>query len=561
MSTDASLPDDPELLKALLLSERTAREEERQRFDSQRQQYEQTLSEYDQTLSDERQKVTQLEQRIAALLRQLNGSRQERIDPGQLLLFDLDELSELIRDGQSAADGTSGESDDVAAGKKPSRRGHGRRRLPSDLPREQVIHDLEPEQRLCACCGRERHEIGTESSEQLEYVPARWKVIEHIRKTYACDHCDGQVQTAPKPPQPIDKGLPGPGLLAYCTLAKYGDHMPLYRLEDISTRFGHLIRRSTICGWIAAVSELVRPLYDLMCERVRLSDVIHTDDTKVKLLVPGAGKAHTARFWVYIGDTTNPYTVFDFTKRRERDGPDHFLQDFSGYLQADAYSAYDGLYLDTSRNIVEVGCWTHCRRYWWEARDNDSRRAHEALAFIARLYEVERALRERPFAEIAVGREQHARPILSSFGEWLTAQAENVLPKSVIGKAFTYTRNQWDCLQRYVDDGRLSIDNNVAEQAVKIPAIGRKNWMFVASETGGERAAILLSLTASCKACGVEPWAWLRDVFERLPTLPPDELPELLPDAWLQSHPDHRWEIDDIRRRDRQRAEQNRRRP
>jgi len=222
-----------------------------------------------------------------------------------------------------------------------------------------------------------------------------------------------------------------------------------------------------------------------------------------------------------------------------------------GYLQADAYGGYDGIYLGSGGKIVEVACWTHCRRYWWEARTTDSRRAHHALGYIGRLYQLEDQLRERTDNRRRDLRIEHALPILDEFRAWIDDQTGSVLPKSPIAQALTYTTNQWEALQRYTEDGRLSIDNNISERTVKIPAIGRKNWLFVASENGGRRAAILFSLVASCKANQVEPFAYLRDVFTRMPTQPADSLDELLPDVWLASHPKHRWEIDDVRRKER----------
>ena len=272
----------------------------------------------------------------------------------------------------------------------------------------------------------------------------------------------------------------------------------------------------------------------------------------MKLLDPLIGKARTARFWAYIGDVRQPYAVYDFTDSRQRDGPARFLQGFAGDLQADAYGGYDGLYRDSRRNIIEVACWTHTRRYWWEARTSDSRRAHEALAYVARLYQIEDVVRDAAADEVRAARQTHALPILEDFHHWLECQQLHVLPKNPIGQALTYTLNQWDALLRYCEDGELSIDNNISERTVKIPALGRKNWLFVASDAGGRRAAILFSLVATCQANAVEPWAYLRDLFTRLPALP-NKLDDLLPDAWLATHPEHRWHIDDLRREERSR--------
>jgi hypothetical protein len=302
---------------------------------------------------------------------------------------------------------------------------------------------------------------------------------------------------------------------------------------------------------MSLVKKSVKSIFMDAMRRVLQSKVIHTDDTPVHMLDPTLGKARQARFWAYVGDLTHPYSVYDFTDSRKRDGPAKFLTGYEGYLQADAYGGYDGIY--AGGRVIEVGCWAHTRRYWWESIATDSRRAHEALGFIAQLYHLESQWTELSSDRRREIRRQYAIPILDAFGDWVAHQRNAVLPKSPIGQACTYTIEQWDALRRYCEDGDLNIDNNIAERTVKICAIGRKNWLFVASEAGGRRAAILFSFTASCKANQVEPFAYLRDVLERLPTHPADALDELLPDRWLQAHPEHRWEIDDIRREERNR--------
>jgi len=529
MSNDArTLPDDPAKLKAMLL------------------QYQSVVAQYEETIQTQQTKLEQHEQRIAQLLRRLFGPKQERIDPDQLTLFDREDLEEI-----AAEAGDSG-PDERKPGARKRRRGHGRRPLPKHWPRETIVHELTEAERQCPCCGGLRQEIGRESSEQAEYVPAHCKVLVHERVKYACRKCEEHVAIAAKPPQPIHKGLPGAGLLAQTVLGKYGDHLPLYRLEDILARHGWTVRRSTLCGWIASAADLCDPLYRRMCELALQSRVLHTDDTTVKLLDPLLGHAREARFWAYIGDKLHPYTAYDFTPNRKRDGPAKFLDGYEGYLQADAYGGYDGIFLESKGKIREVACWAHCRRYWWEAKTTDSRRAHEALSYIARLYQLEKELADKASLERGKLRREHALPILGEFRTWLDEEATSVLPKSAIGKAFTYTRNQWEALCRYTDDGDLAIDNNRAERAVKIPALGRKNWLFVASETGGRRAAILFSLVASCKANRVEPFAYLRDLFTRLPAVStPDQLDALLPDRWLQANPQHRWDIADLRKEER----------
>lgn len=560
---DSHLPNDLVTLRALLLQER--------------QLHQQTVAELSSTITSQQQLIDQQEHRLLQILRRYYGPSRERFSPDQLMLFEAAELEALALEfgtlasadedpqDESPADSTNTDaeasSNDQPTDSQPEKKkqGHGRRSLPAHLPREEKRYELTAAEQRCPCCDQPRNEIGSETSEQLEYVPASYKVLQHVRVKYACAHCEEQVALAAKPPQPIAKGLPGPGLLAHTVLSKYGDHLPLYRQEDIASRQGLELRRSTLCDWVAAAADLANPLVQRMRELVLQSCIIHTDDTTVKLLVPWLGRAKIARFWAYIGDQQHPYTVYDFTDSRKRDGPAKFLQNFQGYLQADAYGGYDGLYTGASGKILEVACWAHARRYWFEAKTTDPARAHHVLGLIARLYQIEATCETMSAAQRCAARQEHALPLLRSLESWLEQQSPRVLPKSPVGKAAIYSRNQWQALLRYTEDGALAIDNNVSERTVKMQAIGRKNWLFVASIAGGERAATLYSLIASCKANQVEPWAYLRDVFTRLPSLGADEpevLDELLPDRWLQTHPEHRWEIDEVRRKERKRRKQ-----
>jgi transposase len=546
-----------------------------------RAQHEAVTEQFTQSLQEKERKVASLEHRIKLLLQKIRGSRQERIDPDQLLLFSVEELQELADELEQAAN----EDQTVEEESEPRKQRRGRRRLPKNIQREILRHELEEQDRACPCCGELRCEIGVESSEQLEYIPARWKVIQHDRVKYACKACEENVVIADKPPQPIEKGLPGPGLCAHTVLSKFGDHTPLYRQEDIHSRTGYLLRRSTLCGWLQALAVLSLPLVMRMKQLLLQSSVIHTDDTKIKMLVPGAGVTQEAKFWPYLGDWLHPYAVYDFTIDRSRDGPLDFLSGYKGYLQADAYSGYDCIY--AGDDVFEVACWIHARRYWHQALDNDPVRANTALGYIARLSQIETQLREaypeqnlqglRDFGAIASARKEHAMPILEEFKSWMDSELETgrILPKSVIRSAFTYTMNQWDALCRYTEHGFLSMENNSAERLVKNPAIGRKNYLFVGGIGGGRNAAVFYSLVSSAKANGVEPFAWLQDLFTRLPyhrdgdsfaqaasgkPVTSDELDGLLPDRWLVDHPEHVWTIDTIRREERKQKDKNRRR-
>jgi transposase len=344
------------------------------------------------------------------------------------------------------------------------------------------------------------------------------------------------VIAAPKPPMPIAKGLPGPGLLAHLIVSKCVDHLPLHRLERVYERQGVFLHRSTLSDWLAACADLLRPLYDLKVRVVLQSRALHTDDTTVKMQELVTHLLSTARFWVYLGDAAHPYNVFDFTVNRKRDGPQQFLANYRGYLHADAFSGYDGLYLPDPRTaqarIIEVACNAHARRKFYEARGSDALRAHQALAYYRQLYELERAAKDFSDAQRLQMRKELAVPILGRFHQWLEAQRPEVLPKSPMGQAIGYALGNWAALVRYTEAGFLAIDNNAAEREMKRVAIGRKNWLTVGSPRGGQTAAVLFSFTATCLRLGVEPWAYLQDVLARLPTTPAGQLGDLLPDHW-----------------------------
>jgi transposase len=344
------------------------------------------------------------------------------------------------------------------------------------------------------------------------------------------------VIAAPKPAMPIAKGLPGPGLLAHLIVSKCVDHLPLHRLERVYQRQGLFLHRSTLCDWMAACANLLRPLYDLMVSVVMQSRALHTDDTTVKMQELVTHLLSTARMWVYLGDAAHQYNVFDFTINRKRDGPQQFLANYQGYLHADAFSGYDGLYLPDPRTaaarIIEVACNAHARRKFYEARGSDALRSHQALAYYRQLYELERQAKDFSDEQRLQMRQELSLPILEQFHQWLVTQRPEVLPKSPMGEAISYALNNWEALKRYTAAGFLAIDNNVAEREMKRIAIGRKNWLTVGSPRGGQTAAVLFSFTSTCQRLGVEPWRYLRDVLERLPTWPAERLEELLPDRW-----------------------------
>jgi transposase len=476
-------------------------------------------------LGEKQQLIDKLAHQLALFRRYLYGRRSEQLDPAQLLL----EFASWVQAQQTEATPPPPVPEAPPAVARP-RIGHGRTPLPTLLPRRRVEHLLPDAQCACTACGAPLVKIGEETSEQLDYQPASLFVTEHVRFTYACHACEGTVVTAEAPAAPIEKGRPGPGLLAQVITAKYADHVPLNRQVDIFARHGVTLARQTLCDWVAAAADLLTPLYADLKARVLASQVIHTDDTVVPVLDRQRPDTRDGRLWVYVGDGHPATIVYDYTADRSRAGPLAFLGDFRGYLQADAYAGYDALY--ATGRVVEVGCWAHARRYFFDAKASDPGRALPALGFIQQLYAVEREVKGAD-AETRRGRRtEQARPVLARFRGWLDEQADRLLPKSPIGEAVGYARAQWTALTRYCEDGALAIDNNVSERALRAVVTGRKNWMFCGSDAGGERAAILYSAVATCKAHGIDPWAYLRDVLERIPTHPNRRRAELLPQAW-----------------------------
>ena len=473
-------------------------------------------------------KLRQLQHWVEQLLRARYGPRRERVDEHQLFLF---AAAILARGGKTPP--TSEESEPPRSQSASPRQGHGRGALPKSLQRQRVVYDLGEAKRQCPECQEPLNRIGEDISERLEYVPASLVVIEEACQKYACPKgCT--VVTAEKPMAPIEKGLPGAGLLAHVAVSKYGDHLPLHRQEEIFQRQGVELSRQTMCGWMGSCADLASPLYELMKNRVLDSKALQTDDTPVPVLDPDLPRTRTGRIWTYVGDDEHPYTVYDYTPNRSRDGPEAFLEEFRGYLQADAYSGYDHFYKEPERGILEVACWAHSRRRFFEAQSSDLMHSTVMLAYIRLLYDVEREAGERKLKGEArrVLRQEKSKPILDDIHAYLEREQPQVLPKSPEGEAIAYTLSNWKALIRYCEDGDLEIDNTGAERSLRSVAVGRKNWMFYGSDNGGRTAAVLSSFVATSKRLGVDPFAYLRDLFERISAHPKSRLAELLPDQW-----------------------------
>jgi len=474
--------------------------------------------------------------KIEALLRELldakRNRKSEQLSTDQLALFaTLWQARQAEAETPAKPDDSDDDDANAAPGGEsaPKKRTGGRQPLPRHLKRERIVHDLAEEERHCAVCQQDLRPIGEESSERYEYVPAQMTVIEDVCKKYACA-CT--VKTATKPSQPIEKSTAGASLLAQVIVAKTADHLPLHRQEKIFERHGVDISRKTMCGWLAQCADLLQPLYGAAKEVLFESKVIGTDDTGVKVLDVKLPFARTGRIWPYYGDPNHPVILYDYTTTRERAGPEAFLKGYRGYLQADAYGGYDAFFKDPARGLIEVGCWSHARRYFHKALESDQPRMGPALLLIAQLYRVEKQARGWTAEDRLRLRQLESRPILDKLHDYLLEVQVEVLPKSPEGRAARYSLKNWTALTRYCEDGDLEIDNNATERAIRGVAVGRHNWVFFGSDEGGKTAAVLRSFVGSCQRAGIDPFAWLKDVLSRIADHPITRIAELLPHNW-----------------------------
>lgn len=465
-----------------------------------------------QTLAARESHVQQLESIVDRLIRERFGPKRERYDdPDQLRLFE----------GSQSSDDSSAASEKAPvdeAAKEQRRGGTGRRRLDANCRREERIHRLREDQKCCAKCGAPLVIVLVQGAEQWSYQPSEIFGLIHLHEKGFCNCCHDHVVVADKPPQLIEKGAADASLLAHLTTSKQGDHLPLYRYEEISLRNGWWIPRSTQVGWLYQTSLTAVILYAWMASRVLNGRLINTDATGAPVLEPGAGQVQKGTVWVYCGQPeVCPYLIYDYTRTGEGEAPRRFLKGYEGYLQADAASVFDQLYLQGA--IFEVACAAHMRRYFYKARHSAALEAHRALVCFRQLYMLERELAEVNDQERRTLRRDRALPILVEFKAWLDEQSHLVVPKTEIADAVRYGLNQWDAFVRYCDEGWLLIDNTRSERALRPIAIGRRNWLFFGSDGGGRTGAILYSLVASCKANRVHPYQYLEDVYRRLPEI------------------------------------------
>jgi transposase len=471
--------------------------------------------------------IEQLKLQIAKLKRLQFGKSSEKIAQ------EIEQLELQLDDLQEAAAASEAKLPEALRSdtEKPFRKP-----LPDHLPREDELH--EPS---CTCpeCGAEMRSLGCDVTEVLEYVPSSFKVIRHVRPKLSCRRCEKIVQ-APMPFLPIIRRRPGPGLLAHVLVSKYADHLPLYRQQQIYARDGIELERSTLADWVGQTAVLLEPLIEALRVGVLASYVVHGDDTPVPVQAPGTGKTKTGRLWAYVrdgrpsGSKQAPAAVFYYSADRKGEHPQSHLKAFKGILHADGYAGFNAVFERT--DVSEAACWAHARRKFFDIDvASQSPVAKAALDRIGKLYAVEDTVRGKPPDERKRSRTEQSAPLIAELKAWIEATLPKLSGKSELAQAMRYTLSRWQALTRYLDDGRIEIDNNAAERAIRGIALGRKNWLFAGSDAGGERAAAIYSLIETAKLNGIDPEHYLRSVIAQIAGHPANRIAELLPWNWAAS--------------------------
>jgi transposase len=476
--------------------------------------------------------IERLDQENSLLRKALFAPKSEKKPLGespQLPLFDMPENPPAKENNQ----------EEIVIPEHTRKKG-GRKKLPDNLPRVDVIHDIPDEEKICGC-GCELSQIGEEVTEKLDIIPARMRVIRHIRLKYACRNCEGveddgkTVKIAPPPTQIIPKGIATAGLVSHILTGKFCDALPFYRQEKQFIRLGINIPRQSMCNWAMKAAESCELIIKLLLEDIRGGPLINVDETPVQVLAePGRKATQKSYMWVFRGGTPdNPVIIYQYHPTRSGDVAKLFFNEYRGVVQSDGYKGYD--FLDTWHDIIHVACWAHVRRKFIDVKkaggNKKSDSADEALAMISRLYALEKYAGQNKLTpeEIYIMRQERAKPILAEIKIWLDKRKDKVPPKSLLGKAINYCLNQWQRLENYIKDGHAGIDNNVAENTIRPFVIGRKNWLFSGTPEGAHASALLYTLIETAKANNLEPYSYLRYLFEKLPNTPAEDIRNLLP--------------------------------
>src|SRR5215470_12755274 len=482
--------------------------------------------------------IEKLKFQLARLRRHRFGSSSERIDREiaqlELQLEELEATKAAAEAKAEAVAPATPTADTPASQPAPAKPKKPRRKFPDHLPRTTVVH--EPQACPTPGCDGRLRKVSEDVSEVLKYIPGRFEVERHVRPVMSCRICETMVQ-APMPALPIPRGEADASVLAHVAIAKYCDHVPLYRQSEIYGRDGVELDRSKLADWMGKSAWLLEPLAEKVGEHVMAGSVIHGDDTPVKVLAPGHGKTKTGRFWVYLRDErphlgpAPPAAVYYYTPDRKGEHCRLHLAPFTGHLHADGYSGFGQLYERVGAGpIIEIGCWSHARRGFFDVFDsNGSPIAKMALDKIGVLFDIERPIAGKPPDVRKQVRQQLAKPRLEELATWLDQQLQRIPGRSELAKAIRYARSRWEALTRYIEDGRLEISNNAVENALRCIGIGRKNWLFLGSDSGGQRAAIFYTIIRTCVLNGVEPEAYLREVLACIGEHPINRIEELLP--------------------------------
>jgi transposase len=527
------LPNDPAALRRMLIAEREALAAQAVE-----------LAAAKAGLVSKALEIEKLKVQLARLRRQQFGRSSEKIDRiiEQLELM-LDELEAEAETGPMTAGPVAGTVTDEDDGAPVRKKSSGRRPLPEHLPRREIVHNPNC---TCPACGGAMRKVGEDISEVLDYIPGHFEVVRHIRPALSCRRCESMMQM-PMPSLPVERGRPSAGLLAHILVSKYCDHLPLYRQAGIYAREGVDLDRAVMANWVGKSVWITTPLVEAISEHVMAATTLHGDDTPVPVLAPGAGKTKTGRLWVYLRDErpyagpAPPAVIYRYSPDRKGERPQRHLARFHGFLHADGYAGFGALYQadgDRPAPVTEVFCWAHVRRKFHDLHLVGSPLAKEALDRIGRLFDIERAATGLPPALRQRIRQSRALPVIEELAAFFDATLPRLSGKSDLAAAVRYARSRWAALTRYLADGRLEISNNAAERAIRPLALGRKNWLFAGSDTGGDRAAAMYTLIETAKLNGLDPEAYLRDVLGRIADHPINRIAELLP-----------WNIDQVQPR------------